>query len=501
MNHTEFSFPRAPILQLRPPIATRSVGNKRTWKAPAFPGGTYAIALAAKPFLARLQRELKRPVAIDVTGHSRHVIVFDLFVYDIDRKAQRIRAGLRKTTGEIRWLTEAIEVFRPLRTQFVAEYLAEQWQLAPDNTRDRQALIKTLWRFMWSMPRFQELRCKLLPAALAIPQPLMWLALQARTPGAPANSIVTNRMLNTVWMHQTAFARLARENHQLMPLFLEAIEYGLDIRPGDAAQQLKQLFRNFGLNDRAWRFVTRYGIRRFRPLFTEWGLGKTWEAIIAYLQFVADATESPPPSRFVHLWMELTGERLVFDEDSCSPAMPSWVRALAISASRDPTLNFREYEHQLFAVAEHYLDGDGTWKKTGNVSWNALARRALDWQQRKSALADANPNFWESLIGDCRIRGYQVTPLICEADLISAGFRLHNCLARNVSRYANIPTIRLFQMSNIENSGNRAVVSLRFDGKLGEWRVAQVSGFANRPVPQQQKAVARELAKDRKSVV
>ena len=497
MNQRPLNYPRPPVMQLKTTLWPRAADDlDNPIPIPDFPGRTYSVAGAVKPFLARFQRELRRPLTSERAGKCYRVIVFDVIIYELDFGERHVRAGQRRADGEIHWIPAAVEVFRPLRTSVVIAILAEHWNLAPDDVAVRECFITTAWQFVWRMPRFQALRRDLLPRALAIPKPLMWLALQARIPGAPANSIVTNRMLNAVWEHRAAFARLARENHQLMPLMLVAIMAGLDFPPGDAARQLKRLFANYGLDRRAWRFVVHYGTRGLRPIVVASGLQNAWEPIVSYLRFVSDAIDRPPPGRFVGLWIELERERIVENDEPDEPAMPRSVRALAIEAARDahgPA--FEEFERQLFSVAEHYGEGDGARNKLGNATWELLVRRAQGWQARRTALAEASSQRWQSYVGECRIGSCEITPLTSTADILRVGYELHNCLVKRYQNYVDQDDIRLFRMADTGSGRHRALVCLSYEESCDEWQVLRVARFANRPAMPHQIAAAERLAR------
>ena len=497
VNQRPLNYPRPPAMQLKATLWPRSVDDLgKPIPIRAFPGRTYAVAGAVKPFLARFQRELRLPLTIERVGKCHRVIVFDVIVYEVDFGERHIRAGQRCVDGEIRWITDAVEVFRPLRTEVVIAILAEHWNFAPDDVAVRECFIRTSWQFVWRMPRFQTLRRDLLPRALAIPKPLMWLALQARIPGAPANSIVTNRMLNAVWEHRAAFARLARENHQLMPMMLVALMSGLYFSHGDAAQQLKHLFAKFGLDQRAWRFVVHYGTRGLRPIVVASGLQSAWEPIVSYLRFVADAIDRPPPGRFVGLWIELERECIVENDEPDEPVMPRSVRALAIEAARNahgPA--FEEFESQLFSVAEHYGEGDGARNKIGNATWELLVRRARGWQARRTALLEASLQRWQSFVGDCRIGSCEITPLTSAADILRVGYELHNCLVKRYESYTDQDHIRLFRIADTGSGRHRALVCLTYEDSCDEWQVLRVARFANRPAMPHQLAAAERLAR------
>ncbi len=367
-----------------------------------------------------------------------------------------------------------------------------QCQLFVDQGSMTQALNEVTavtWRTLHGDPAMAVLQHQLATLlALHIGPRLIDLAMQSRIETRQSSLIA--RHLTQVWTNQQAFETMRREN----PRLLSALSAWLDDRGANNADRLtdalplmRQDLIGRGLSPKAWRQLAQHGLQPLLPANT---CAVHWREMVATLQSLRAAHwPSLPPPGFLRLLLNTAGTPARYQ--SHVDEVSGWFWELTCneaSKCRSDTTAYRDLCDQVpkwaWLVREMRLHPDKNQRRSG-VAW----LRHAAGRQELAVLAETEPK-WALWLRDAHWAGLprlEVVPLLSPGAVLAESFALRNCADSYIAHCMN--GSRLLISLRDRTSKKRVALAglfLRDDS----WRLGQVAGPCNQPVPRWIREVA-----------
>lgn len=127
------------------------------------------------------------------------------------------------------------------------------------------------------------------------------------------------------------------------------------------------------------------------------------------------------------------------------------------------------------------------------AGWPWLHRRALRWQRAMSFLAAGGDDPWPCDITRMEEDGLVAVAMEDACQLADAAEAFHNCVTTYADR-CRAGTVRLFVVSEAASGRRLAVAGLGKSKTDAGWRLFELAGIPNQPVPERIAAFARRLA-------
>ncbi len=475
------------------------------------------VMIAADALLTWIDERLDNPIKIVESGYVRTVTVFDCIHYARDAYDSSFRGyisyetprpSIRHTIVSLdshlaiqRWILPVMhraiswQTLRPLRLQYEA-CLAFAEEAAKLISRD---------------PRFIELRERRLKDAIELDPSL--LAIISRIyEGAE----VSSDDLTVIWQNKAAYQRLIEENSRLIRFFHAAHRdhhrrSRISPQPAVAANNrapkaqdtrafdlssLREVVLASGLEQRAWRYLHRYGDAIFRYI---WQIKPNrftrFQVAVRYLEFIAGHGYPPPPAPAIIqalLFMQGYNEGDGRHYASTWEALDS--RFISMALHHFGRIQHIEEKHidELLLVAYHDLDCgielDSNQFKRG---WPWLVARSRRWQESLIQKVQHENVRWRTRLGHIETDGLCIHEIGNLHDLFTTASLMRNCLA-NRDDDCIADKARFFTVKQPGKVRPAAVVGLVQQGN--QWAVEDVRGFANAIVDERLQQIGRDIA-------
>lgn len=459
--------------------------NVPAWMESSSDAKTFQSQLAT--LRKALHKLLDNPIRLDEKGGGREVTLFESIIYRISPKLQSIKAFRIGSSGHLLGDAYRRDVFPGLGAHYDLLPLLDRlgiWERTPqadlfcDGKSQfirKSALAAAVWPALKRDWRFRYLRHSLLPQRLALDKDVLNLALRCRI--APQERI-TAESFTRVWQHKALLESVAQENSGLLPLILHGLERGILDPEYDLVQALRANLLNRGVTPAAWRYLTRYGARLFRPFWERKPDTNLFHLAAEYLNRLDEMGLPPPPSlAMARAWLDIEAG-YCNGELHWSRAwwnLPTPILGAAFHSPRrtDPTF-LRE-----FTAAAHWAiyekpAPDSNQRKAG---WVWVKRQWKTWQAEQDARAAAGEIVWTSLIGEVLAGDLVAVPLITEIQLVDEGLAMRNCLATYTEWCLN-GDVRLFSIRRVDSGKRIADLSI-VPEEGGTWVVSDIKGYAN----------------------
>jgi hypothetical protein len=455
-----------------------------------------------------LDAHLDDPVRVSTAGPGvRQIQVLDGLVLSTDANRREVSCAYR-LDGEMHPGDWIFEVGHPLISpRWLVPVIANldlfgyrQGDLcfdANEGVELRDWLAGTAYRLLRRDPEFRALRRRL-PALFGIPREIVSIALACRP--RPIGPLIDSRSINDVWRNEKAFRLVARENPQLLPLlfaFVSRIREGETVRTKDPIQTVKERFREGGVSEAGWRYLTKHGARIFRIPWELSGTQCPLEVAIRYLNALDDAGLPPPPPPSIqrvllHGYNPHVNETITVEEHFQAMIDPVALRAGLLEADR------RRRKGNVAGFADEFL-GVCWWSahipemlddNQVKAGWSWFVRRWQEAERVQQKLDESENLRWTTRLDEFADEVVQVVPLCSSEDLIREGQAMRNCLETYASRCED-GEFEVYSVRDAVTGKRLGCVGVRYE-EFGFPTIVDTKGIANTPP----KGVVRRAADD-----
>lgn len=503
-----------PLFQLRQPAgrevecATRLKRNLCAVE-PVMPGSLPDPAGALLRFrvlMRRLDRWLDQPLRAQRDARGHVVWILGAVGYRVDRHAKAVYAVIPE--GRIaRRADFTVDVTCCLRTSAWLEFVIRRLGLSDRGAQghlfcnDKQIHKEEVWmaseayRFLCADKRFHELRLVRLPRALGLDSALVGIALAARL--LPARRELDSDQFSYVWRNEALFRGVARENPKLLPLVYLALLEGRIPPLDDPVELLRDLCLAHGLKQATWRFLARHGVRWLRPLWRGIAHRARTRAAIEVLRAFEQAGYPPPPPKQVLLaWADHADlpARLRDREGGSREGVPPAVLAACCAGARSgggcvDAMRVAEIQLVFAWAAGTQPELDKLQRRAG---WPWVRRQALAWERRMRLAEIAGPRSWPVPLAEHENGAFRARAIGTVDELVDIGLAFRNCIA-DFAGHCQQGLVQMFEIDSITRGKSVAIAALSGDPSTGRWRLLDVKGPCNAPVPDALWAFGREL--------
>lgn len=458
------------------------------------------------------------PQVVHLQDGIRRVNIFGIIAWVIDDNNRKIDSG-KMVDGEYRSFSIWFSVLSPLGltpTLWLVEImdrlsLTFEGEAAVSMGEGPYAKpVKRLWwvsdkafELLHGDPRFIHLTEVLLPAAFALPQDAINIAVAARH-DAWDDRYLDHREFNRIWRHIDRFKVVARDTPNLMGLF-SLLHWPVLTEPEfaspDPILSLKGYLKSNGLSEATWRYVVRHSPSLFQGFWNEFtNVYQQAQQTNGFLQCLQAAKLPPPPTDGV---VSLLGKYHCDNFGQRIPLLvgipPMIVRAAIIEGNR------RDDAAQLESFAQELRDvfwWSGTLKRPLDknqlkAGWPWLLRQTQAYLRMENQIAGAARKGWTARLPDTEIDGHEVFPLDSAEKLVRFGFSMRNCLADCVEDCA-CGKAEYYALRKTRSGKVEYCIGFKFDEDGVS--LSGVKGFANGDAPPEAKSIADELLRRLHSV-
>ena len=444
---------------------------------------------------------LSNPIQVEYSNGLTSVSVFGCIHYLKDSMNQSFSCFLSNTDGQGA-RQNALVSLSPFFT-------TDEWihtvlvQIIPDdvwqNLKSEQRLYRNfsigIAKKVRTDYRFEILKTKLVPAALAIPKPILAIAERIHI-----KSDVDSEELTLIWRNLTVYRQLNIEENKLIRLFhfanltrFNEMKEELGLVAENAGKVAPKSSAEFDFSDfksmivaatgsqQSWKYLCHYG--DYMMLFFwqyQYQSFRFFHTAMKYLQFLQHHNFPPPIARQLLIAL-------------------FYMQGYDISKNLEILFVGGEYDAAIFTVAFHYfgkmesitinevdkllqvaywvMDNkiklDKNQKKQG---WKWLVDKASRWHRLRKKKLLTQAVSWPTYLGTVILGGLKVAEVGNQYDLYKVSRQMRNCLESFKDQCIK-GEIRFLTVKSRYAERPVAVIGLELSGK--HWQFFDIRGFAN----------------------
>lgn len=280
----------------------------------------------------------------------------------------------------------------------------------------------------------------------------------------------------------------AAEAAGLAPLLSQRLSFGLP-PPADLKGLREQMVQR-GLSPAAWRWLRQQPARLTERLFA---FGATPESVWwANVLCAARRGLAGIPLAWVENGRLRHGAAL-FRFYQANPEHRAWIQTgverLARILPEPSAQHLLEWETLAHHVTRKLGASQGEAWIARNVSWASLRRQAHEEQQERIRAAQAQAPVltaanasWPAMAGELELQGVRLKELTCEQELIQEGVLMSHCVGNGTYVHDCVAGAQAIFRLQEPFLGGMATLQVRRDEN--RWRIGQLAGPGNTPVPQ-----------------
>lgn len=287
-------------------------------------------------------------------------------------------------------------------------------------------------------------------------------------------------------LHQWA-ARI-EEAQGLAPLLAQRLSF--ELPPPPDLKGLREQMLERGLNPVTWRWLRQQNARVTERLFA-FGVSPEsvwWANVLCAARRTGEPLALP--------WLEngrLRYGAALYRFYQANPGHQPWIQTgveRLVRVLPEPTAqHLLEWEMLVHHISRKLGTVQGEAWIARNVTWRSIHRQAVaeELERRNAALSklpapaetDAT---WPALTGEVQLQGVQLKELTCERELVEEGVLMSHCVGNGTYVHDCLKgTQAIFRLQE-PVLGSLATLQVRRDDH--RWRIGQLSGPGNTPVPQ-----------------